>query len=165
MAFTVEEMQPSDWEAVRAIYLEGIAGGIATFETDAPSWEKWDAKHLPRFRFVARAAGAVCGWVALSAVSQRAVYAGVAELSIYVAATERRRGVGQALLSAVIASSESGGIWTLQSGVFPENEASIRLHMKNGFREVGRRERIGKRDGVWRDFILLERRSSVAGID
>lgn len=165
MNFTIEKMMPADWPQVRTIYLSGIGTGHASFEVDAPTWEIWDAKHLADLRFIARSNGAICGWAALSPVSQRRVYAGVAELSVYVAPDSQRRGIGHALLTAIIAASEQGGIWTLQSGVFPENAASIRLHLKCGFREVGRRERLGKRDGVWRDSLLLERRSNVAGVD
>lgn len=163
--FTIEKMTAADWPEVRAIYLTGIATGHASFELDAPTWEIWDAKHLPDFRFVARNAEDVCGWTALSPVSQRRAYAGVAELSIYVAPESQCRGIGHALLVAIIARSEEGGIWTLQSSVFPENAASVRLHLKCGFREVGRRERLGKRDGAWRNVLLLERRSKVAGVD
>jgi phosphinothricin acetyltransferase len=163
---TVEQMTPADWPAVRDIYLEGLETGHASFETSAPTWEKWDAKYLREFRLVARDEnGGVVGWAALTLVSDRRVYCGVAEVSVYVAKQARGRGVGEMLLRALVDVSERGGIWTLQSGVFPENEASIRLHKKCGFREVGRRERLGKRDGVWRDSLLLERRSDVAGID
>jgi phosphinothricin acetyltransferase len=162
MNYVIEEMKPVDWEQVRAIYLAGIATGIATFETAAPAWEKWDAGHLRKMRLVARdAAGTILGWAALSPVSDRCVYGGVAEVSVYVG--ERGRGVGRALLDALVAASEREGIWTLQAGVFPENEASIRLHLRCGFREVGRRERIGKLNGAWRDTLLLERRSRNVG--
>ena len=164
MNYIIDEMKAADWQQVRAIYLEGIATGIATFETDAPSWEKWDAGHLREMRFVARdVAGVLHGWAALSPVSNRCVYGGVAEVSVYVG--ERGRGVGRALLEALVEASERRGIWTLQAGVFPENEASIRLHLRCGFREVGRRERIGKLNGAWRDTLLLERRSRKVGTD
>jgi phosphinothricin acetyltransferase len=144
---------------VRAIYEEGIAGGDATFETAAPSWNAWDASHLPAHRVVARRDGDVVGWAALSPVSERCVYAGVAEVSVYVAWAARGQGVGRALLGELVRSSESAGIWTVQAGVFPENEASLALHRACGFRIVGVRTAIGKHRGVWRDVVLLERRS------
>ena len=155
----VEAMQSEDWSAVRAIYEEGIATRNATFETAAPEWAAWDANHLPNCRFVAREAGHVIGWAVLSPVSRRAVYAGVAEVSVYVAESARGRGVGRMLLQALVEASEEAGIWTLQGGIFPENEASLALHKACGFRIVGRRERIAKMDGVWRDTVLVERRS------
>ncbi|HEY9284015.1 MAG TPA: GNAT family N-acetyltransferase [Pyrinomonadaceae bacterium] len=164
MNYVIEAMRAGDWEQVRAIYLEGIATGHATFETDAPPWEGWDARHLPQPRLVARGAEEVLGWAALSPVSNRRVYAGVAEVSVYVGAGGRGRGVGRALLEALIDESERGGIWTLQAGIFPENAASARLHLRCGFREVGRRERIGRLHGVWRDTLLFERRSKVVGV-
>ena len=163
MNYVVEEMRPEDWGQVRAIYLEGIATGVATFETDAPAWEKWDAGHLRKARLVARDGAEVLGWAALSPVSDRCVYGGVAEVSVYVGERGRGRGIGRALLDALVAASERNGIWTLQAGVFPENEASIRLHLSCGFREVGRRERIGRLHGAWRDTLLLERRSRSVG--
>ncbi len=163
MNFVIEGMRPGDWEQVRAIYLEGIATRSATFETEAPSWEKWDAGHLADLRLVARAKNQVLGWGALSPVSSRCVYAGVAEVSVYVGASFTRRGIGRALLEALIALSEQHGIWTLQAGIFPENVASLALCTKCGFREVGRRERLGRLDGVWRDVLLIERRSRIAG--
>jgi L-amino acid N-acyltransferase YncA len=157
----VRPMTPADWPAVRAIYAEGIATGNATFETSAPEWPGWDAGHTPEHRFVAvDADGAVLGWVACSPVSDRCVYAGVLELSVYVAAGARGRGVGSALLAALVASTEAAGVWTLQTGIFPENEASLALHARHGFRVVGTRERIGRMNGVWRDTVLLERRSA-----
>ena len=158
-------MTPSDWEQVCAIHAEGIATGNATFETEAPDREAWDASHLRECRLVARAGDRVIGWAALSAVSHRPVYAGVAEVSIYIAADARGCGAGDALMAALVAESEARGFWTLQSAVFPENQASVRLHLKHGFREVGRRERIAKRDGVWRDTIIFERRSLLAGVE
>ncbi|HEY7183016.1 MAG TPA: GNAT family N-acetyltransferase [Blastocatellia bacterium] len=164
MDFTIDLMRPQDWEFVKAIYLEGIATGHATFETEAPDWERWDAGHSPQCRLVARNGG-VLGWAALSPVSKRRAYAGVAEVSVYVAAKARGLGVGGALMRALIEASEARGFWTLQSGVFPENHASVALHIKHGFREVGRRERIARHHGVWRDTVILERRSSVAGVD
>jgi len=159
-------MTSDDWPNVRAIYLEGIATGNATFETDAPSWEAWDRAHVADLRLVARDAdGSVLGWVAVTPVSGRCVYAGVADLSVYVSAAARGRGVGRTLLTALIQSSERAGIWTLQAGIFPENAPSLALHRACGFRDVGRRERIGKMHGIWRDVLLLERRSGSAGID
>jgi phosphinothricin acetyltransferase len=157
-------MRPEDWGAVRAIYLEGIATGNSTFEQSAPDWQAWDQGHLPCCRLVARAGNEVLGWTALSAVSRRLVYAGVAEFSIYVAKRTRGRGVGAALLKALIDASEREEIWTLQSGIFPENTASLELCRRFGFRVVGTRERIGSMDGRWRDVVLLERRSTVTGI-
>ena|ERR1051325_2026564 len=162
---TVDHMVAADWPNVSAIYLEGIRTGNATFETLAPTWEQWDRAHLSVGRLVARRGKSIAGWAALSRVSQRSCYAGVAELSIYVATWARGEGVGDALMKAAIAASESAGIWTLQGSVFPENKASLALCARNGFREVGRREKIGKREGQWRDTILVERRSGVVGID
>jgi phosphinothricin acetyltransferase len=164
MGVRIDKMRPTDWPQVRAIYLAGVATGHATFETDAPPWREWDAAHLREPRLVARQGDAVTGWAALAPVSGRRAYAGVAEVSVYVAEGGRGRGVGQALLTALIEESERVGVWTLQAGVLPENVASIRLHVGCGFREVGRRERIGKVAGVWRDVLLLERRSGVAGV-
>jgi L-amino acid N-acyltransferase YncA len=155
----IEPLRPGDWEPVRAIYLEGIATGHATFETGAPSWEKWDADHLRPARLVSRDGAAILGWAALGPASGRCVYAGVAEVSVYVAASARGRGVGRALLGALIKASEDEGIWTLQAGVFPENVASLAVHRRCGFRVVGTRERLGKLGKTWRDVILLERRS------
>jgi L-amino acid N-acyltransferase YncA len=157
--FSIEQMKVEAWPAVRVIYAEGIATGNATFETEVPSWEAWNKAHLEQCRLVARTEKRVLGWAALAPVSGRCVYAGVAEVSIYVAALARGRGVGKALLQALIAASEQAGIWTLQAGIFPENEASLRLHRACGFRQVGFRERIGQLAGVWRDVVLMERRS------
>jgi L-amino acid N-acyltransferase YncA len=156
-------MTPQDWGAVRAIYLEGIATGDATFATSAPEWEEWDSSHLPICRLVVRS-GDVLGWVALSPVSQRAVYRGVAEVSVYIAERARGKGIGAVLLRALIRDSEREGIWTLQAGIFPENEASVRLHERAGFRIVGVREKVGSMGGRWRDVILMERRSAVVGM-
>jgi phosphinothricin acetyltransferase len=162
----VEGMRAGDWPRVRAIYLEGIATGDATFETDAPTFEVWDAAHLRECRLVARAPGGeVVGWAALSPVSSRCVYGGVAEVSVYVAASARGLGVGRALLASLVEASEQSGLWTLQAGVLAENEGSIRLHAACGFRVVGRRERLGRLRGVWRDVVLLERRSGIVGSD
>jgi len=152
-------MKASDWEQVRSIYLEGIREGNSTFETDAPSWEAWDDAHLQSPRLVMRSGDAVLGWAALGPVSKRHVYRGVAEVTVYVTESARGKGVGRALLERLIDESEQAGIWTLQASIFPENVASIELHLKCGFREVGKRERIAKLKGVWRDTILLERRS------
>jgi L-amino acid N-acyltransferase YncA len=155
-------MRPEHWEQVRAIYLDGIATGQATFETGASSWESWDASHLPFARLVADADGVISGWSALSPVSTRPVYSGVAEVSVYIAEKYRGHGLGRALLEQLVHESERNGIWTLQANVFPENAASVALHKGCGFREVGFRERIGKLNGVWRDTVLLERRSTFA---
>jgi phosphinothricin acetyltransferase len=157
-------MTPRDWPAVRAIYEEGIATGNATFEKSAPEWEKWDTGHLAPCRLTAREGGEVLGWAALSPVSGRCVYAGVAEVSVYVAARARGNGAGLALLRRLVEESERSGIWTLQAGIFPENVASIAIHQKAGFRVVGVRERLGCMDGRWRDVVLLERRSTTVGL-
>ena len=162
---SVRAMAASDWPDVAAIFLEGIATGNATFETLAPTWAQWDRAHLPVGRLVARKGRTIAGWVALSRVSQRSCYAGVAEMSVYVATWARGQGVGDALMKAAIGESEAAGIWTLQGAVFPENKSSLRLCEANGFRVIGRRERIGKRHGVWRDTVLVERRSKVVGAD
>jgi L-amino acid N-acyltransferase YncA len=160
----IQPLAPEDWPAVRAIYLEGIATGMATFETTPPPWEKWDADHLPGARLVAREGSDILGWAALSPVSGRCVYAGVAEVSVYVAAAARRKGVGRALLEELVRVSERSGLWTLQAGIFPENLSSLTLHLRCGFREVGRRERLGKLKNEWHDVILLERRSLKVGV-
>jgi phosphinothricin acetyltransferase len=152
-------MGPGDWPHVASIYAAGIATGNATFETEMPAWEGWDASHLPGHRFVAVADDRVVGWVALTEYSDRCCYRGVADVSVYVDPAAQGRGVGRALLEHLIAGAEAAGIWTLQAGVFPENQASLALHRRCGFRVVGWRERIGERDGVWRDVVLLERRS------
>src|ERR1700750_1766683 len=152
-------MKASDWQQVRAIYLEGIRSGHSTFETDAPSWEKWDEGHLQFARFVRRDGQTVLGWAALSPVSKRYVYRGVAEVTVYVSENAQGQGIGRALLEALIEESEKNDIWTLQASIFPENTASVQLHLRCGFREVGRRERIAMLNGVWRDTLLFERRS------
>ena len=164
MSISVESLTPNDWEAVRRIYAEGIATHNATFEVTTPEWAVWDAGHLPECRFVAREDGQVVGWVALSPYSKRHVYRGVAEETIYIAETARGRGVGSALMAMLIPASEALGIWTLQAGIFPENEASVKLHERCGFRVVGRRERLGQQNGRWRDVLFLERRSQTVGL-
>ncbi len=156
-------MTAEDWPAVEAIYAEGIATGHATFETTTPSWEEFDSGRHRDHRFVAVGDGSVVGWAALSPTSSRACYAGVAEDSVYVASEARGRGVGLALMEALVESAEAGEIWTIQTGIFPENEASLALHERVGFRVVGRRERIAQLDGVWRDTLLLERRAGPPG--
>jgi L-amino acid N-acyltransferase YncA len=161
----INKMLPDDWEQVREIYLEGIATGNATYQKEAPSWETWDNGHILECRIVARLDGKVLGWAALSPVSSRCVYSGVAEVSIYVSQSSKGKGIGSKLLKTLIEISEQNGYWTLQSGIFPENVSSLKLHIKSGFRKVGRRERIGKMDGAWRDTILLERRSNIVGIN
>ncbi len=161
----IAPMTQADWPAVRGIYEEGMATGHATFETSAPEWEVWNAARRLDCRLVARDGDRVIGWAALSPVSSRLVYSGVAEVSIYVAAAARGRGTGKALLTALIEASETAGIWTLQAGIFPENKASVALHRSCGFQVVGRRERLGRHLGVWRDSLLLERRSSRVGVD
>jgi phosphinothricin acetyltransferase len=163
--YIIETMWATDWRAVRAIYVEGIATGNATFETAAPEWEEWDRAHHRFARLVARRDDRVVGWAALSPVSGRPVYAGVAEVSIYVGQSVRGCGVGFGLLSRLIEEAERNGIWMLQAGILPENEASLALHRRCGFREVGRRERIGRLKGEWRDVVLMERRSRQVGID
>ncbi len=177
MSYPIVPMPPDLWPAVREIYREGIATGNATFETELPSWEKWDSSHRKNCRLIALEprdesvpevlvpldGARVLGWAALSPVSGRLVYAGIAEVSVYVAGAARGRGVGRALLQALVLESEANGIWTLQAGIFPENSASIALHRFCGFREVGVRRRIGKLRDTWRDVTLMERRSSVIG--
>ena len=158
---TIGPLRADHWDAVARIYAEGIATGHATFETEVPSWERWDASHFADHRLVALAGDEVVGWAALSPVSDRCVYGGVAEESVYVAEEARGGGVGRALLEALIERSEAAGIWTIQTGIFPENEASVRLHERVGFRIVGTRERLGRHNGVWRDVLFLERRSPI----
>jgi L-amino acid N-acyltransferase YncA len=161
LALEIRDLRPGDWPEVTRIYAEGIATRNATFETELPSWEAWNADHLIEHRFVAVADGSVVGWITAAPVSSRRCYAGVAEISAYVAEGARGQGVGSVLLERLIESTERAGIWTLETGVFPENEASLALLKRFGFREVGVRERIGKLDGVWRDVVFLERRSEV----
>lgn len=160
----IEEMVEPDWSAVRTIYLEGIATGHATFEKSAPDWTTWDSAHLRSCRLVARSGPELLGWAALSPVSNRCVYGGVAEVSVYIAVRARGRKIGSKLLTALVQKSERNGIWTLQAGIFPENVASIELHRRAGFRIVGTRERLGCMDGRWRDVILMERRSAITGV-
>ncbi|MGZ4788884.1 MAG: GNAT family N-acetyltransferase [Terriglobales bacterium] len=164
-AIKIEQMVPEDWPDVSAIFLEGIATGVATFETLPPTWEVFDRDHLPFCRLVARHEGQIAGWAALSRRSRRSAYAGVAELSIYVAAWARAKGVGSALIQAAIKESERFGIWTLQGSIMADNIASLKLVESAGFRQVGLRERIGKQGGKWRDTILVERRSKTVGVD
>lgn len=161
----VRKMVSEDWGAVSAIYAEGIASGQATFETEVAVWESWDSSHFSYARLVAEEAEAIVGWAALSPVSKREAYAGVAEVSVYVAAISRGKGIGRVLLESLVHESEKHGIWTLQAVVFSENAATLSLHKRCGFREVGRRERISKLNGAWRDTILLERRSMEVGTD
>ena len=157
----VRDLRPGDWAEVARIYAEGIATGNATFETEVPSWAAWDAAHLAGHRFLAERDGRAVGWIALSPASRRPCYAGVAEISVYVAEVARGNGVGTELLAAVVAGAERDGLWTLQTSVFPENEPSLALLRRFGFRTVGTRERIGRLHGVWRDTVLVERRSEV----
>ncbi|MGA2408485.1 MAG: N-acetyltransferase family protein [Bacteroidales bacterium] len=157
----VREMQQDDSQSVLEIYMMGLETKNATFETTVPSWQKWDSKHLPHSRFISEENGIVAGWAALTPFSSREVYRGVAEVSIYVANGFRGKKIGSGLMEQIIISSELNGIWTLVSSVFPENEATLKLHKKFGFRVIGTRERIAQLDGKWRDTILLERRSSV----
>jgi L-amino acid N-acyltransferase YncA len=152
-------------DAVLDVYAEGLATRSATFETTVPDWATWDAAHLPTARLVAVDGGRVLGWVAASPTSSRCVYAGVVEVSLYVAAGARGRGVGTALLGAFVGATEAAGIWTVRAGIFPENTASLALHARHGFRVVGTQERVGRLDGAWKDVVLLERRSSVVGTD
>lgn len=159
----IETMHPADWPAMSAIYREGIATGMATFETQVPTWEAWDRDHRADCRLVACLDGAIVGWAALTSVSGRCVYAGVAEVSIYVSADVRGQGVGKQLLLFLVEASEAAGIWTLQAGIMRDNTASIALHRACGFREVGYRERLGRLHGEWRDVILMERRSLRVG--
>jgi L-amino acid N-acyltransferase YncA len=161
--FDIKAMRSEDWPAVQEIYSEGIATGNATFETETPPWEKWDQGHFQDCRLVAVNSEGVLGWAALSPVSTRRVYSGVAEVSVYVSAKARGQGVGTLLLQSLVERSERCGVWTLQAGIFPENVPSVALHKSCGFREVGLRQKLGQRSGVWRDVLLLERRSSRAG--
>jgi phosphinothricin acetyltransferase len=164
-AVTIKPMQQEHWEQVKQIYESGIATGIATFETTAPSWEKWNDVHLTFARLVAVDNNEVVGWAALSPVSSRCVYGGVAEVSVYVADKHKGKGIGKLLLQKLIKESESNGIWTLQAGIFTDNVASVKLHEKVGFRVIGHREKIGKLNDIWKDNYILERRSKIVGIE
>jgi L-amino acid N-acyltransferase YncA len=154
----IRALLPEDWSAVADIYWDGMRGGLATFQTEVPAWEEWDASHLPGHRFVAERFDEVVGWAALSPASKRRCYAGVVENSVYVARQAQGKGIGKQLLGALIQSAREEGIWTIQTSIFPENRASLALHERCGFRVVGVRERIAKRDGIWRDTIFLEKR-------
>ncbi len=159
LVMEIRKLLPLDWDSVKSIYEKGIATGNATFQTGAPSWEEWDSSHLGTCSIVAFVNDRVVGWAALTPVSSRCVYAGVAEVSVYVDPEQSGKGIGLALLEELVALSEAEGIWTLQAGIFPENIGSLRIHEKEGFRTLGIREKIGKQNGVWRDTVLLERRS------
>jgi L-amino acid N-acyltransferase YncA len=154
----VRTLLPEDWSAVADIYWDGLRGGLATFETEVPSWEAWDAAHLPEHRLVAVVAGEVVGWAALSPASSRRCYAGVVENSVYIAREQQGQGIGRLLLDALLKGARRSRLWTVQTSIFPENRASLALHERCGFRVVGVRERIAKRDGIWRDTVLLEKR-------
>jgi len=160
----IRKFTAEDYQQIAAIYLEGIATGNATFQTDAPDWDAWDKSHLPDCRIAAFDRNIVAGWAALTPVSSRCVYAGVAEVSVYVAEAFRGKGLGKLLLSKLAEESEAIGLWTLQSGIFPENTGSIKIHEQCGFRIIGYREKIGKKDGLWRDNIIMERRSKTVGV-
>lgn len=160
----ISAITTNDYPAISEIYVDGISTGNATLETDAPSWEKWDSEHLASCRLIAKEDDVILGWAALSPVSGRCVYGGVAEVSIYIAESARGKGVGKQLFERLIEESEKNELWTLQSGILQENTASIKLHEKCGFRIVGVRERIGQRNGIWRNVVLMERRSSKVGI-
>jgi L-amino acid N-acyltransferase YncA len=162
--FDISAMRSDDWPSVRNIYSEGIATGNATFETETPEWANWDSRHLQLCRLVARDGHRLLGWAAMSPVSGRRVYSGVAEVSVYVAAEARGHGVGKKILQSLVEQSERCGIWMLQAGIFPENVSSVALHKSCGFREVGLREKLGQRRGSWRDVLLLERRSARVGV-
>jgi L-amino acid N-acyltransferase YncA len=160
---SIEPLLSKDWDAVRSIYLQGIRTGDATFEQDAPEWKDWDASHLAACRIVARSGQRVVGWAALSVVSKRHVYRGVAEVSVYVEEAARGRGIGALLLTGLVSRSEKEGIWTLQAGIFPENIASVQLHQRAGFRVVGTRAKLGLMGDRWRNVLLMERRSTIVG--
>lgn len=162
---TIRYMTQKDWPYVARIYAQGIATGFATFESNVPEYVDWDTAHVKKCRLVAEQGGALLGWAALSPISSRCVYGGVAEVSVYIEKNARGKGVGKALMNKLIKESESAGYWTLQSGIFPENQASIKLHENVGFRFLGKRERIGKsKSGVWKDNLLFERRSKIVGL-
>src|ERR1700733_2253483 len=159
----IRPLLPEHWPAVKAIYEAGLATGNASFQTSAPAWEEWDSAHLKHSHLVALDGDTVLGWAALTPVSGRCVYAGVAEVSVYIDPANQGRGFGKALLQALITESENKGLWTLQAGIFPENTASLQLHEKAGFRQVGLKEKIGQYNGFWRNTVLLERRSKKVG--
>jgi L-amino acid N-acyltransferase YncA len=165
MDITIRALTAADWPSVAAIYQEGIETGQATFETAVPTWESWDAAHLETGRLVAEVDEQILGWAALTPVSGRCVYAGVAEVSVYVAAVARGQGIGKQLLRALVETSEAEGIWTLQAAMFPENRGSVALHKSLGFRRVGVRKKLGQLQGDWRDVLLMERRSSRVGLE
>jgi L-amino acid N-acyltransferase YncA len=160
----IKALLPEHWKQVKKIYEEGLATGNATFQMTAPDWQEWDTAHIQAARLLAVDDGTIIGWAALSPVSSRCVYGGVAEISVYIAGDSRGKGVGKLLLKALIKASEAGGFWTLQAGIFPENMASIKLHEAAGFRIIGKREKIGQMKGIWRDTVLLEKRSKAIGI-
>ena len=161
----VRTMLDSDWNSVSQIYAEGISTGFATFETTVPDYKSWDNAHIATCRIVAEKNGKILGWAALSPVSSRCVYGGIGEVSVYIAADSRGKGVGKALLYKLIEESETAGYWTIQSGIFPENKASIKLHEKVGFRFIGKREKVGKtQEGIWKDNLLFEKRSRKIGV-
>lgn len=161
---TIRAMTPDDWPTVEVIYQAGIATGNATFEQKTPEWSAWDVGHHQHSRLVGMMNGDIVGWAAISPVSKRAVYAGVAEESIYIAESARGQGVGKTLLAALVTESEQNGIWTLQTGIFPENRASLHVHEVCGFVQLGIRKKIGQMNGIWRDVVFMERRSSTVGI-
>jgi L-amino acid N-acyltransferase YncA len=160
----IRNIEQKNFYQVAEIYQQGIETGIATFQNDIPDWDSWDKSHLSNCRIAAFEGSEMTGWAALTPVSSRCVYAGVAEVSVYVATNFRDKGVGEFLLNHLINESEQAGLWTLQSGIFKENTGSIKLHEKCGFRQIGYREKVGKKDGVWKDNIIMERRSKVVGI-
>lgn len=162
---TIRLMEAGDWASVSQIYAEGLSTGFATFEKEVPSYEVWDSAHMKTCRLIAEQDNSILGWAALSPVSSRCVYGGVGEVSVYVGQNSRGMGVGKILMEALIAESEIEGLWTLQSGIFPENKGSIKLHEEVGFRFIGKREKVGKLDGVWKDNALYERRSKAVGVD
>jgi L-amino acid N-acyltransferase YncA len=162
---TIRPLEAEDWPEVRTIYEEGIATGDATFETAAPTWEDWDAKHLTSCRLVLEDGDGIQGWAALWPASDRCVYGGVAEVSVYVRGDSQGSGFGSRLLEELVSASEKEGFWTLQAGIFPENQSSVRIHEKCGFRVLGVRERLGKMNDTWRDVLLMERRSRTVGVD
>lgn len=166
MEYKIEEMKPSDWEQVKSIYLEGIKTGIATFQNEVPTWESWDKGHLNSCRLVARFEDIILGWVALSPTSSRNCYRGVVEVSIYVGEKYNGQGIGTALLKNLVKQSEINGNWSLYCAIIRENTASIIMHKKCGFREIGIREKVAKMsNGVWHDVILMERRSKIVGLN